>query len=57
MDNYVINKSILSQNEQNEILYALQSLNATNYPNNNKTLSKLSTIFDKKSDNWINIYF
>ena len=57
MDNYVINKSLLSQNEQNEILYALQSLNATNYPNNNKTLSKLNAIFNKKSDNWIKIDF
>ena len=57
MDNYIINKSLFSQDEQNEILYALQSLNATNYPNNNKTLSKLSTIFNKKSDNWIKIDF
>ena len=33
MDNYIINKSLFSQDEQNEILYALQSLNATNYHN------------------------
>ena len=57
MDNYIMNKSLLSRREQNEILYALQSLNATNYPNNNKTLSKLNAIFNKKSDNWIKIDF
>ncbi|NWO18119.1 YafY family protein [Leptotrichia sp. oral taxon 223] len=57
MDNYIMNKSLLSQKEQNEILYALQSLNATNYPNNNKTLSKLSAIFKQKADSWIKIDF
>ena len=57
MDNYIINKSLLSQKEQNEILYALQSLNATNSSSSDKTLSKLSTIFNKKSDNWIKIDF
>ena len=57
MDNYIINKSLLSKKEQNEILYALQSLNATNYPNNNKTLSKLSAIFKQKADSWIKIDF
>ena len=57
MDNYIMNKSLLSQKEQNEILYALQSLNATNYFNNDKTLSKLSAIFNQKADNWIKIDF
>ncbi len=57
MDNYIMNKSLLSQKEQNEILYALQSLNAVNCSNNDKTLSKLSAIFDKKLDNWIKIDF
>ena len=57
MDNYIMNKSLLSQKEQNEILYALQSLNATNYFNNDKTLSKLSAIFNQKADDWIKIDF
>ncbi|BBM52215.1 transcriptional regulator [Leptotrichia trevisanii] len=57
MDNYIMNKSLLSQKEQNEILYALQSLNATNYPNNDKTFLKLSSIFNQKANNWIKIDF
>ena len=57
MDNYIMNKSLLSQKEQNEILYALQSLNTTNYFKNDKTLSKLSAIFNQKADDWIKIDF
>ena len=57
MDNYIINKSLFSKKEQNEILYALQSLKAANYSGNDKTLSKLSAIFNKKVDSWIKIDF
>lgn len=57
MDNYIINKSLFSKKEQNEILYALQSLKAANYSGNDKTLSKLSAIFNKKADSWIKIDF
>ena len=32
LENYVLNKTLISQDEQNEILYALQSLKAASYP-------------------------
>lgn len=57
LDDYVIDKSLISEKEQKEILYALQSLRATNYPDTEKTLSKLSSIFKKKSDSWIEVEF
>lgn len=55
--NFTIDKSFLSQNEQNEILFALQSLNAVQYSKNNITLTKLNSIFNRKADDWIEVDF
>lgn len=55
--NFTIDKSFLSQNEQNEILFALQSLNAVQDSKNNITLTKLNSIFNRKADNWIKVDF
>lgn len=55
--NFTIDKSFLSQNEQNEILFALQSLNAVQYSKNNITLTKLNSIFNRKVDDWIKVDF
>ena len=55
--NFTIDKSFLSQNEQNEILFALQSLNAVQYSKNNITLTKLNSIFNRKADEWIEVDF
>ena len=57
LDNFVLNKSLLSKTEQNEILYALQSFKAANYPKIEETLVKLNAIFKNSSDNWIEIDF
>ena len=38
-------------------MYALQSLKAANYPESEGTLKKLSLIFNKSSDNWIEVDF
>ena len=57
LEGYTLNKSLISQNEQNEIMYALQSLKSVNYPESEETLRKLSLIFNKSSDNWIEVDF
>jgi len=57
LDNFVLNKSMLSEDEQNEILIALQSLTATGYPSIDITLSKLSSFFKKENYNWIEVDF
>ncbi|MCQ1530440.1 helix-turn-helix transcriptional regulator [Lutispora saccharofermentans] len=57
LDNFVLNKSIFSKGEQNEMIAALQSLSAINYPEADRILSKLSNIFDSKSNDWIEIDF
>jgi predicted DNA-binding transcriptional regulator YafY len=57
LDNFVLNKSILSDKEQNEILTALQSLNAIKYPEVDTVISKLGMLFNKADYNWINVDF
>ena len=57
LESYVLDKSLLSSKEQNEILYALESLKASNYPDVDEVLKKLNLIFNKSSDDWIEIDF
>ena len=57
LESYVLDKSLLSSKEQNEILYALESLKASNYPDVDEVLKKLNLIFNKSSDYWIEIDF
>lgn len=57
LDNYVLNKSILSEEEQNQILFALQTLERMKGKNEDNILEKMSTIFDKKVDDWIKVDF
>ncbi len=55
LDNFVLNKSVLSKGEQEDILSALQGLSATNYPDLDKVLNKLSNLFGTKQNNWIEV--
>lgn len=57
IDNFVLNKTVLSPSEQGEILTALQSLSAADYPQVNHVLSKLSSYFNRESENWISVDF
>lgn len=57
VDNFVLNKSVLSEKEQQDILAALHGLGITRYPDSDKVLSKLSTLFNKNVQNWIEVDF
>lgn len=57
LEDFVLNKSILSEQEQNEILTSLQSLNAVKMPDIEPVLNKLSVIFNKEGMNWIDVDF
>jgi predicted DNA-binding transcriptional regulator YafY len=56
-ENFVLNKSVLSDKEQNEILTALQSLNAIKYPDIDHVISKLGALFNKSDASWIDVDF
>ena len=57
IEDFVLNKSVLSEKEQNEILMSLQSLNATKFLDVEPVLKRLSTIFNRESTNWIDVDF
>lgn len=54
---YVLNKSLLSDREQSQILGALQSLRALNAANVDPVLNKLAAIFNKNNTAWIDVDF
>lgn len=57
LDHFTLDKSLLSAREQNEILFALESLKATNASENSELLSRLSGMFHKGSVDWIDVDF
>jgi predicted DNA-binding transcriptional regulator YafY len=57
LENFVLNKSMLTDMEQNEILTSLQGLSAVKLPDIEPVLNKLSVLFNKKGVNWIDIDF
>ncbi|WP_458463918.1 helix-turn-helix transcriptional regulator [Paenibacillus sp.] len=56
MDNYVMDKSLLSEEDQNEILMGLYSVSAIPHLNSAHMLQRLTALFDHKLD-WIEFNF
>jgi predicted DNA-binding transcriptional regulator YafY len=54
---FVLDKSILSEQEQSEILSALHGLTSIKMAEANKILKKLSVIFNKSVVNWLEVDF
>lgn len=57
LEEYVLNKTILSEEEQNQILFALQGMRKVNGENERNVLEKLSALFNKNINDWIKIDF
>jgi predicted DNA-binding transcriptional regulator YafY len=57
LSDYVINKSILNDQEQTEILSALQGLSHLNAIDSDSALQKLSATFKKTATNWLEVDF
>lgn len=57
LDNFVLNKTTISDDEQNQILIALQSLASTQHIDTDSILSKLSSLFQKTETSWIEVDF
>lgn len=57
LNNFILDKAVLSQEEQQEILTALQSINTAKNINSRQTLQKLSAIFNIRSENWLEVDF
>lgn len=57
LDEYVLNKTILSEEEQNQILFALQGMKKVKGQDEKDLLERLSILFNKKINDWIKIDF
>lgn len=57
LENYVLDKSIFSEKEQEQILIALRGIASTEGENADELLSKLSTLFQIKWTDWIEVDF
>lgn len=55
LESYVLNKSLLSEQEQRDILSVLQGMKATHYPEVNQILTKMSGMFGLQQANWIEV--
>ena len=57
LDSYVLNKTALSEAEQNQILIALQSLAAAGNTDAKGALTKLGALFQKTDTDWLEVDF
>ncbi|MCI8465442.1 MAG: YafY family transcriptional regulator [Lachnospiraceae bacterium] len=57
MNDFVLNKVLLSEEEKQNILTALQSIHTTQNINVSQTLEKLSAMFRLSSENWLEVDF
>ena len=57
LPDFVLNKSILSEQEQNEILAALHGLQSARPSEASQVLGKLSAVFNKTAANWLEVDF
>lgn len=56
-EGFVLNRSLLTAQEQSDVIAALQSLHAANYPVDQTVLTKLSALFRKPLTPWIDVDF
>lgn len=57
MNDFVLDKTVLTEEEKREILAALHSINSTNNIDNRQILQKLSAIFNVSSESWLEVDF
>ena len=57
LNDYTLDKSLFSEQEQEQMLIALQGMVATTEENSNELLTKLSGLFQINSTNWIEVDF
>ena len=57
LDGFVLNKSVLTEEEKTEILSSLAAVNAINFDEKNSALKKLSNLFGESNSEWIEVDF
>ena len=57
MEQFMMDRALLSEREQDEILFALQSLRATGAAGDEGTLERLRTLFRREGTDWLTVDF
>lgn len=57
LENFVINKSVISEEEKNSIILGLEVLEATNYDKLDSAINKIRNLFNKDEESYIEIDF
>ena len=57
LDQFVLDRTLLSREQQDEILFALQATLATGGEQERDTLSRLSTLFRREGSGWLEVDF
>lgn len=58
LENYALNKTLISEHESESLLFALKTLQATQYPEIDKILDKIGAVFrNSNSADWVYIDF
>ncbi len=57
LHDFILDRAILSEQEQQEVLTAIQSISATGYPSGKEMLTKLSALFHMDMGNWLEVDF
>jgi len=56
-DSFVLNKTLITEDEQQQILFALQGMSATKSVELTSILTRLQNLFEKTGTNWIEVDF
>lgn len=56
-DRFMLNKTFISEDEQKQILFSLQSMSATEFIETEKVLGRLRSLFDNPNKEWIEVDF
>ena len=57
MDQFVLDKTLLSREQQDEILFSLQAILATGGAGQRDTLTQLSALFHREGGGWLEVDF
>ncbi len=57
LNDYILDKILLSEDERQEVLTAIQSMSATGYSSGKAILTKLSALFHVDTGNWLEVDF
>ncbi len=57
LQDFILDRAVLSENEKLEVLTAVQSIFATGYTGGKEMLTKLSALFNVNTRNWLEVDF